>query len=1070
TIVGPTNNRQNINANASGIIVSAVYDYDGAVFDGTFTLNNTDFDGDGTVAKWGYTVLSVSGDTNGITMISSNDETYMIWDQLFITIGVDDSTPLNGVQANFTLTVLFDYDDTACTTYQIVIHRNDTWWHSFTTANISSFVDTNTNTTYLYNASLVLSESTYGITVVTNNTLQVVWSLAPNEIPVNNSSPVLANGDETDYLYARYRYYIIITSVSDLDGYADINYVQLSLFPDDFPILYWRIRYTIATDTFSVEFGGSTVTIGTMSNAVGVGDTLTVTWYIKIGWDHLDAMDIDIHQFVTDGFDNDSDFYEANWNIETRLDYSTAPSLSDDRGDVNTSDLIATGLVTYYGSTLSPLSNETDVWILHDQSGTWSGDLVVGSFSISSIGSAATVRMNNYTFKIVAEGVGSGGSDLYHTTSLNVSFITDRIEIYEAGVVDGRIDIDSDCEVWWRARYEYDKTEIQSGLTIQLNGAKILVWDAVNLYWRWQETSIFPDSVDFEVASAIESTFGLTKWYNTTSVQQVIWDSLVITFTDPVDQRINVGTNASGIVVTAVYAFDGTVYDGSFILNNTNFIYASPQLQGYTVLSCSGDTYGITVIGINDETYCIWDRILVVSLDADELYHDPNDDVVISIELQYEYDGTSVLAGSFGIAGHPLTHVGFGFWAAQVTIGTYQAIDFDDFTTCNATLFGINEYSMDSNSVTVYWDRLEFYLVSIEDDRINVGASTEIQWSVRLENAAIAITSGVTAQMTGGITLAPSAGAFVASVNDSVVGSLSFSILSASLGEIGQFIQSASDATVIWDRVLIASITATQLSLDSGGATEIRALLVYEFDSTAVTNGQVNLDDNGASIAMSYNSVSAFWSASVSKSSAGIYTFTVNSVSGNTHGITSLNTDGLSVEVEWVFVPGFAPDPMTLLIVGGVGIGVLVAAIVASQRRKGGVAVDVGDLKALDFVVAETVEGEVAAEPEVVEEPKIEPEETDEIEEPAEVELPPIDEELEAEGVEEILEPEEMDVLVAEDLDVEPEAELEVVEPSVESEIREEALAEPEAELEHPDYVDIPEEFIEPEPSVDLTK
>ena len=324
-----------------------------------------------------------------------------------------------------------------------MIDRNTTWWHSFDDANVTSFVDTNTDITYLYNASLVSSESTYGITAFTTNTLQVTWSLAPNELPGNDSSPVLTNGDDTDYLYARYRYYVITTSVSDLDGYGDLSYVEITLYSDNRSIQYWTIRYTAGTDTFSVESGGSIVAIGAMSNAVGAVYNLTVTWHIKIGWDHADIVDSDILQFVNDGTDTASDFNETNWNVETRLDYSVAPSLSDDRGDVNSADLVATGSVIYYSSSHSPLSNETDVWVVHDIAGTWNGNLTAGSFSISSIGSAATVRLNTYTVTIVAEGGGSGGTDLYYSTSPTDSFITDRIEIYDAGVVDGRININS---------------------------------------------------------------------------------------------------------------------------------------------------------------------------------------------------------------------------------------------------------------------------------------------------------------------------------------------------------------------------------------------------------------------------------------------------------------------------------------------------------------------------------------------------------------------------------------------------------------------------------------------------
>jgi len=1098
------------------IDVNLYYDYDDSpVTDGTITVNGAIATHQGTglwrfsdsevvVVMNTYNLVVCSGNIYGLTAVDQNSQSLnVIWDQLVIVIGVDDPSSLNGHQANFTLSVTFDYDDSVCTTYQIVVDRNATWWHSFTTVNLSSFVDTSTNTTYLYNVSLVSSESTYGITAFSTNTLQVTWSLAPNEVPVNDFGPVLTNADDTDYLYARYRYYVITTSVSDLNGYADISYVELTLYSDDQLTQYWTVRYTVGTGIFSVESGGTNIAIGSVSNAVGVGDTLTIIWYIKINWDHPDVVDSDVNQYVTDGTASNSDFYESNWNVETRLDYSVFPALSDDRGDINTGNLFGTGAVTYYGSSISPRSNETDVWIVHDLAGTWSGNLLAGSFNISSISSAATVRMNTYTFKIVAEGVGSGGTDLYYTTSLTDTFVTDRIEIYEAGVVDGRININSDCEVWWRARYEYSSTEIQSGLAIELVGSKILVWDAGNLYWRWIESSIIPDLVEFEVASASESTYGLTAWFNTTPVQQVIWDSLVITITDPIDQRINVGTNASGIVVSAVYAFDGTPYDGSFILNNTNYQFAIPQIQGYTVLSCSGDTYDITAIGINDETYCIWDRVFVVSLDADELYHDPNDDVIITVELQYEFDSSSVEDGMFLIAGHPLTHIGLGIWEAQVTIADYQTINFDSFTMCNATVHGISAYNMNSNGVAVYWDRLEFYSVSVDDGRINVGSSSNIQWSVRLENAGVSITSGLTAEMTGGITLTPSAGFYTATVTEGVIGSVSYGILTATIGEIDQFTQSASDAVVIWDRVSVASIQAYPLSLDAATATEIRVTLVYEFDSTEVTDGEVYLNDNGASVAMSYNSAGGYWSASITKTTAGNYTFIVGTVLGNTHGISSLSTGGLSVEVEWVAVPGFTIDPMTLMLIGGVGIGVIGAAIVASRRGKRGDAAAVSDVELADFGVPEPAEPTIAAEPEIVESeaeavseeikaeeteliepevsevPEIEAESVEEVVELEEVELPPVDEEIgadiaiiepAAEVVEETPEAVEIELPEAKDLEIEaepsiPEEPLTEVAPEIE-----ESIDEVEVKPEFPEYEKIPEEFIEPAPEVDLTK
>ncbi|MFW9926862.1 MAG: hypothetical protein ACFFDM_08855, partial [Candidatus Thorarchaeota archaeon] len=810
-----------------------------------------------------------------------------------------------------------------------------------------------------------------------------------------------------------------------------------------------------------------------MSYSNGVGDTLTITWYIKIDWDHDVLIDTDILQFVSDGTDSASNYFETNWNFETRLDYSTSPYLSDDRGDINTSDLIGSGSVTYYGSSHSPLANETDVWIVRDGVETWSGDLSVGSFSISGIGSLATTGLNNYTFKVVAEGSGSGGTDLYYTTSLIDTFITDRIEIYEADVVDGRININSDCEVWWRARYEYDGTPIQSGLILDLNGSRTLIWDAGGLYWIWQETSVSPSSAWFEVASASESNYGLTEWFATTSVQQVIWDALIITITDPSDQRVDVGTNATGIIVSAVYSFDSTVFDGVFTLNNTNYQYASPQIQWYSVSTASGDTHGISAIQTNDATFCIWDRVLVVSVTVDDPYHDPGDNARITVELEYEFDNTQVLAGTFDISGYSLTHAGSGRWEVLVTIGTYSDIDFDDLTSCDATLHGISGYNMDSNAVTVYWDRIEFYSVTVDDERINIGTSAEIQWSARLENAGVDIPTGIVVSMTGDIVCIPSGGVYVASVSQSTVGSVTYSIITASLGEIEQFTQTTADATVIWDRVKLTSITTGTPSVDAGVSVEIRVTLVYEFDDTPVTDGTIYL--NNGPFAMTYNSA-GYWSASVSQTLAGSYTFTVDSVSGNTHGISILNTDDLTMEIEWVEVPGFVLDTMTLMIIGGgAGIALIGAAIVASRRRRGPIALDVGEIDTSSLGIPEVVEDVPPEEPvsvEIEEEPtsdlEVEPEEI----EPSEPEVE--DSEVESEIVDEAVEPETEEVELPpmeEEL-----ADVEEFEIETEAEIPDETTIEPEIEVEAEEIIEeheipeiedqIPEEIVEPEPEV----
>jgi len=89
-------------------------------------------------------------------------------------------------------------------------------------------------------------------------------------------------------------------------------------------------------------------------------------------------------------------------------------------------------------------------------------------------------------------------------------------------------------------------------------------------------------------------------------VVNLIWDGVIITITDPISQTLSLGQNASGIIVSGIYAYDGLPYDGVFQLNNTVFSYGTPGQRGYNVESISGDSRGITAILLNDETYAKW--------------------------------------------------------------------------------------------------------------------------------------------------------------------------------------------------------------------------------------------------------------------------------------------------------------------------------------------------------------------------------------------------------------------------------------------------------------------------------
>jgi len=943
--------RINVNSIAT-ITVTAELEYDGhqltsgdtILLDGismTWDGGNNRFYLDVTqssVGRWSYYVNTTGAleASFGITLIDTQSLVqFVIWDRLDIVI-TPDATSVNDFEiVTFTISAVFSYDSTPCTSYLLDISRNTSYWSSFDYANRSLFRDDNSNLTYEYTVMDVVSETIYGITICSTNSVEVTWSTPSNFAPTNNAAPQLLNPDDTMTLYARLRIYSIKSAFLDYDGFDDIDYVDISLWDNSRALEIWRLRFNTTSHQFSIVSGANYIQIFAASSYIESEYVLNVTWMVKIDWDHPDLQNIDVRQFVVDKSSvSDTDWYESNWKVETRLAYGTSPYLSDDRGDVGTTTLQAFGNIIYYGSLLSPLANETDVWVIHDFTGSWLGNIdIFGDFTISNIGSSNQVRLNVYTFKIVIDGAGPASADLLFTTSPTDVFITDRIEFYLSGAVDSRININTQCDVWWRARYQYDGTAVQSGLEAYLNGVYLLSWDSLNSRWHFQESRSSSIRRNYTISGASESTYGISVWVSAAPSRYVIWDSLIIMITDPLDQRINVNANATGITVRAIYSYDSTNFDGTILLNNTVFQYSTVQRQYYTVSSVFGDTYGITAISVNDLTWCIWDQIEVVSVITDFSYLDPTETARIQIYLRYDFDDAPVVNGNFSLKFEDLTHIADGVWEVNVTRLSYQTVYFDTLTTCDATIFGITAFDMYGHERIVYWDRLEIFESFSPDYRVNVGATGFVMWSVKLQNAGITISSGLNAEVNDGSQLIYIDGYWRSSHTLSMVGDETFTVVSATLEGISFFTRSANDVTIIWDQILVVTTSATSTTPEIEQYIQIQATLVYEYDNTPVTDGVVSLWDQDGQITMNYNVSGGFWYANLTKVEVGNYTFYISAVSGNHYGISALNLNEHIVTVE--FVPALLPRLTPMMIIGissGFGLIVVISAVLVRKR------------------------------------------------------------------------------------------------------------------------------------------
>ena len=145
---------------SANVVKIATYQYDGTMFTGTLTLNDTVTKN--SVGKYGYTVASISDSTYGITKFESNS-VYCIFDKVTITLSVSDDPVNVGSAANITWTAAYQYPDAG--DYDGFIELNDT-------------ITQSDSGDYTYTVSRIAGD-TYDITAFDSNTVTVTFEVPP---------------------------------------------------------------------------------------------------------------------------------------------------------------------------------------------------------------------------------------------------------------------------------------------------------------------------------------------------------------------------------------------------------------------------------------------------------------------------------------------------------------------------------------------------------------------------------------------------------------------------------------------------------------------------------------------------------------------------------------------------------------------------------------------------------------------------------------------------------------------------------------------------------------------------
>jgi len=446
---------------------------------------------------------------------------------------------------------------------------------------------------------------------------------AGNNAPVNDQTPTLDNADDTDNMYAQYREYQMTVNVSDADGFADIDYLEVSLWDNGQSTEYFRFRYDEDTDTFTEEYdSGTVVSLNTgSSSATETGNDIDATFYFTIDWDHADLTDIDTECYVVDDEpESDTDFYEANFDIETRLDYSVAPSVTSDdagtvdRGDYDETFLLGGTLIYYTSVDDNPASNQIDVWVSASQYGTnvgpWSDTtLTSGAFSVTCYADNA-LGQDTYTIKPVLEGAGSGGSTQYYTSDLTDTYIADIVQVQSYTVSDSRVNLNDNVNIDVTLWYDYDNSLVTDG-TVTINGESAAHQGSG--VWRITDSEASVMANTYNTVAVTGNTHGITTEDQNGQSTTVIWDRLVVTLSADSYSVVN-GTQVN-ITISVVYDYDDAAFsfynlsmtrDAVFwyVFNHANSSLCNDTAADveytYTVNQLNNETtYGITAFTSN---------------------------------------------------------------------------------------------------------------------------------------------------------------------------------------------------------------------------------------------------------------------------------------------------------------------------------------------------------------------------------------------------------------------------------------------------------------------------------------
>ncbi|MHA1936466.1 MAG: hypothetical protein ACW97A_14430, partial [Candidatus Thorarchaeota archaeon] len=494
---------------------------------------------------------------------------------------------------------------------------------------------------------------------------------------------------------------------------------------------------------------------------------------------------------------------------------------------------------------------------------------------------------------------------------------------------DGRVNIGTTISVYFHCVWLENSSAVETGL-LYVNSTPhsinesgwVTITDSSSIVIRrsWIVTGVSVDGVtDFQFAALTPAA---------------IWDAIIIWKMEVTDNRINVGALAE-ILYDGQYIYDKASYDGTLALNDTNYRYTTVGRRGYTVISAYGDTYGISVIQLNNETSIIWDG-LNIELSVDHNRVGLGIPVSIQISAAYAYDG-AIFNGTL-----PLNDTVF----VQSSVGMRVYTVREEFITGgNWSIRAV----ISNYELYVIWDALEVHWSDKDRFRCDLGASVEVRFKVRYSYDRIPYTDFNGTLTINGIEATfdslneywyisvshNEAGSFEYRVDD--VGDQTTAVETLIIDD-EFFVNAIFDSVYVW----LAGVSGTDIADGSekdvlapgtfsallGSEVTIYFQLRYESDGTYINDPNTIVFIKGEKA--TFNLDQNRWEHVFDGSVIDIVEYRIDSFQDQ-YGLTQVDHRNLVPEVEWTLAP--LPPDVLYIMVGGIA-GLAVVVFIARTRRR----------------------------------------------------------------------------------------------------------------------------------------